>query len=81
MKRAERQEITPPHIQPGQPQKNACIERRNRTVRHEWLDQYIIESTKKVQDHATQWLYTCDNDRPKMGIVGITPATKLAMAA
>ncbi len=26
------------HIQPGQPQQNAYLERYNRTVRHEWLD-------------------------------------------
>ena len=44
-------------------------ERYNRTVRHEWLDQYIIETIEpygdcmqsptgqpEAQDHATQWL-------------------------
>ncbi len=69
------------HIQPGQPQQNAYIERYNRTVRHEWLDQYIIESIEEAQDHATQWLWTYNNDRPNMGIGGITPAQKLKMAA
>jgi putative transposase len=69
------------HIQPGQPQQNAYIERYNRTVRHEWLDQYIIESIEEAQDHATQWLWTYNNDRPNMGIGGITPAMKLKMAA
>ena len=44
------------HIQPGQPQHNAYVERYNRTVRHEWLDQYIIESIEKAQDQATKWL-------------------------
>lgn len=57
------------------------IERYNRTVRHEWLDQYIIESIEEAQDHATQWLWTYNNDRPNMGIGGITPAQKLRMAA
>ena len=38
----EEQGIALAHIQPGQPQQNAYIERYNRTVRHEWLDQYII---------------------------------------
>ena len=69
-------------------------ERYNRTVRHEWLDQYIIESIEpygdcsqspaglwEAQDHATQWLWTYNNDRPNMGIGGITPAMKLKMAA
>lgn len=69
------------HIQPGQPQQNAYIERYNRTARHEWLDQYIIESIEEAQDHATQWLWTYNNDRPNMGIGGITPAQKLKMAA
>jgi transposase InsO family protein len=41
---AERLGITIQHIQPGQPQQNAYIERYNRTVRHEWLDQHIIEN-------------------------------------
>ena len=81
MKWAEKLQITIQHIQPGQPQQNAYIERYNRTVRHEWLDQYIIESIEEAQDHATQWLWTYNNDRPNMGIGGITPAQKLKMAA
>jgi putative transposase len=78
---AEKQGITIQHIQPGQPQQNAYVERYNRTVRHEWLDQYIIESIEEAQDQATQWLWTYNNDRPNMGIGGITPAMKLKMAA
>ena len=78
---AEKHGVTIQHIQPGQPQQNAYIERYNRTVRHEWLDQYIIETIEEAQDHATQWLWTYNNDRPNMGIGGITPAQKLKMAA
>ena len=78
---AEKQGVTIQHIQPGQPQQNAYIERYNRTVRHEWLDQYIIETIEEAQDHATQWLWTYNNDRPNMGIGGITPAQKLKIAA
>lgn len=69
------------HIQPGKPQQNAYVERYNRTVRHEWLDQYIIESIEEAQEFATQWLWTYNNERPNMGIGGITPAQKLKMAA
>ena len=81
-------------IQPGQPQQNAYIERYNRVrhwartngafnglLRQEWLNQYIIESIEEAQHHATQWLWTYNNDRPNMGIGGITPAMKLKMAA
>jgi putative transposase len=78
---AEEHGIALAHIQPGQPQQNAYIERYNRTVRHEWLDQYIIKSIEEAQHFATQWLWTFNNYRPNMGIGGITPAMKLKMAA
>jgi L-fuconolactonase len=45
-----------------------------RELAHEWLDQYIIESIEEAQQHATQWLWTYNNERPNMGIGGITPA-------
>ena len=66
---------------PENPSKNACIERYNRTVRGEWLDQYIFETIEEAQDQATEWLWTYNNERPNMGIGGITPAQKLKMAA
>ena len=78
---AEKSQISIQHIQPGKPQQNAYVERYNRTVRHEWLDQYIIESIEEAQHHATQWLWTYNNERPNMGIGGMTPAQKLKLAA
>ena len=69
------------YIQPGKPQQNAYIERYNRTVRHEWLDQNILETIQEAQDQATKWLWTYNNDRPNMAIGGITPAMKLKTAA
>jgi putative transposase len=69
------------YIQPGKPQQNAYIERYNRTVRHEWLDQNIFETIEEAQEQATNWLWTYNNDRPNMGIGGITPAMKLKLAA
>ena len=65
------------HIQPGKPQQNAYIERYNRTVRNEWLGQYNFSTINEVQDHATQWLWTYNNERPNMGLGGLTPAQKL----
>jgi putative transposase len=44
-----------------------------RAVDHQELD--------LAQDQTTQWLWTYNNDRPNMGIGGITPAMKLKMAA
>jgi putative transposase len=66
------------HIQPGKPQQRAYIERYNRTVRHEWFDQHIVE---KAQHFATQWLWTYNHERPNVGIGGMTPAQKLNAAA
>ena len=74
---AETHGIAIKHIEPGKPQQNAYIERYNRTVRHEWLGQYLFADIKEVQDTATQWLWTYNNERPNMGLGGITPAQKL----
>jgi putative transposase len=81
MKWANKRGIALNHIQPGKPQQNAYVERYNRTVRHEWLDMYLFESISEVQDIATEWLWTYNNDRPNMAIGGITPAQKLKLAA
>ena len=74
---ASKHHITLSYIQPGKPQQNAYIERYNRTVRNEWLGTHIFHNIQEVQDHATKWLWTYNNDRPNMGIGGITPAMKL----
>ena len=81
MQWAEKKGITIEYIQPGKPQQNAYIERYNRTVRHEWMDQNIFKTIEEVQDQATKWLWTYNNDRPNMAIGGITPAMKLKTAA
>jgi putative transposase len=78
---AEKLGITIGHIQPGKPQQNSYIERYKRSLKPEWLDQHIIESIEEAQGFATKWLWTYSNDRPNMGIKGITPAQKLKMAA
>lgn len=64
-------------IQPGNPQQNAYVERYNRTVRYDWLNQHIFTSIEAAQLSATQWLWTYNNERPNMAIGGITPAQKL----
>lgn len=81
MEWAQKRGIALSHIQPGKPQQNAYVERYNRTVRHEWLDQYIIENIEEAQKFATQWLWTYNNERPNMGNGGFTPAQKLKMVA
>ena len=70
---AKRHDITLVFIQPGNPQQNAYIERYNRTVRYDWLAQYLFHSIEEVQEYATQWLWTYNNERPNMALGGITP--------
>ncbi len=43
----------------------------------EWLGQYHFTSIEEAQDHATRWLWTYNNERPNMGIGGMTPVQKL----
>ena len=78
---AEKRGIRLEHIQPGNPQQNAYIERYNRTVRYDWLGQYLFESIEEVQGFATRWLWTYNHERPNMALGGITPKQKLALVA
>ena len=78
---AEEIEIRLEFIQPGKPQQNAYIERYNRTVRYDWLAQFLFDSVEEVQEYATRWLWTYNHERPNMGLGGITPIQKLAMVA
>ena len=76
---AERRGIRLDHIQPGNPQQNAYIERYNRTVRYDWLSHYLFESIEEVQNYATDWMWTYNHERPNMALGGITPKQKSAL--
>lgn len=67
--------------QPGNPQQNAYVERYNRTVRYDWLNQYLFSTIDEVQEFATRWLWSYNNERPNMAIGGIPPKQKLALVA
>jgi hypothetical protein len=45
------------------------------------MGQYIFETIEEAQDQATEWLWTYNNERPNMGMSGMTPAMKLKTAA
>jgi len=47
-------------------------------VRHEWLEMNEFNTIEEAQEEATKWLWAYNNERPNMGIGGITPAMKLA---
>lgn len=78
---AEKKGIWLDYIQPGQPQQNAYVERFNRTVRYDWLNQYLFESIEEVQDHATRWLWTYNNERPHSALGGYPPRAGMGEAA
>jgi putative transposase len=72
---AEKQGITLVFIQPGNPQQNAYIERYKRTVRYDLLAQYLFHSIEEVQEYATRWLWTYNNEQPNMALGGDYPST------
>ncbi len=73
---AKKHQIELIFIQPRNPQQNAYIERYNRTVRYDWLNQYLFDSIEEVQEQATQWLWFYNNQRPNMAIGGVPPKFK-----
>lgn len=78
---ARKKNIRLRYIQPGKPQQNGYVERYNRTVRYDLLNQYLFESVDEMRVFATKWLWSYNNERPNMGIGGITPAMKLRKVA
>lgn len=78
---AARKGIRLEYIQPGKPQQNAYVERYNRTVRYDWLNQYLFARIENVQEHATRWLWTYNNERPHTALGGYPPRARLAMVA
>jgi putative transposase len=78
---ADRNGIRLDYIQPGKPQQNAYVERFNRTVRYEWLSQYLWNDLDEVRLFATRWMYNYNHNRPHMALGGFTPKQRLAMAA
>jgi putative transposase len=69
------------YIQPGNLQRNAYVERYNRTVRYDWLGHYLFESIADVKGYGTHWISTYNYERSNMALGGITPKKKLALVA
>ena len=78
---AENRDICIKYIPPGKPQQNAYVERYNRTVRYDWLRQYLFGSVAEVQEYATRWLWIYNHERPNRALGGITPKQRLALVA
>lgn len=78
---AEKQGVELKFIQPGNPQQNAYVERYNRTVRYDWLNQYLFSSIAEVQEYATEWLWFYNHERPNKANGGKPPKHKMALVA
>lgn len=72
---AKDRDIILSYIEPGNPQQNAYVERYNRTMRYDWLNQELFTTLDQVR------LYHYNNERPNMGNGGFTPIQKLNQAA
>ncbi len=48
-------------------------------MRYDWLNQHLFSNIHEVQEHATRWLWSYNNERPNTAIGGITPKQKLEM--
>lgn len=61
------------HIEPGEPNQNAYIERFNRTYRHEVLDAYVFKSIEQVEHITEDWLRIYNEQRPHDALGGLPP--------
>ena len=75
------QGITISYIEHGNPQQNAYVERYNRAMRYDWLNQQLFTDLDQVRQQAEDWLYHYNNEHPNMGNGGFTPRQKLNHAA
>ena len=72
----EQNKIEHVFTQPGNPQQNAYVERFNRTVRYECLNQYLFRELSEVQDYTTTWQHFYNHERPHMAVNGWPPHFK-----
>lgn len=63
-------------IQPGNSQQNAYVERFNRTVRYECLNQNLFRDLSEVQGCTTTWQYFYNHERPHISVDGYPPNFK-----
>ncbi len=68
------------YIQPGKPNQNAYIERFNRTLRNELLDQHLFVRLEDVREAAYWWMLEYNEERPHDSLGDLTPV-ELAQVA
>lgn len=75
----EKQQIKHQFIEPGKPQQNAYIERYNRAMRYDWLNQHLFNSIEEVQDYAAKQFWLYNHERPNIANDGLPPCYKIAL--
>ncbi len=61
------------YIQPGKPNQNAYIERFNRTMREEVLDQHLFVRLEDVREAVWWWMVEYNEQRPHDSLGELTP--------
>ena len=61
------------YIQPGKPNQNAYIERFNRTLRNELLDQHLFARLDDVREAVYWWMLEYNEQRPHDSLGDLTP--------
>jgi len=61
------------YIQPGKPNQNAFVERYNRTLRDELLDQHLFMRLEDVREAVYWWMLEYNEDRPHDSLGDLTP--------
>lgn len=62
------------HIQPGKPTQNGFVERFNGSFRREFLNVYLFESVRQVQEMAWHWRIDYNEERPHDSLGGLPPS-------
>lgn len=75
-KQCEKHSIEHVFTQSGNPQQNAYVERFNRTVRYECLNQYLFIDLSEAQDYTTACLHFYNHERPHMSVNASPPNFK-----